>query len=81
MKGICQAAGLPAWHTHESCLGLAVSASVRTATMSLHDFRPITESWVEWHRRFWRQAKAQLSEAWGDHPACLMVARAVGGAQ
>lgn len=71
--------GAAAWHMHESRLGAALSAIVRMVRIMLYDVRPSTETCVEWHGRSWRQAKAQLLEAWRDHPAVLLAARAVGG--
>lgn len=64
---------------HKECFGVAVIAFVRMVIIILHMPRPETDTWVEWHRRPWRQAKAQRSQAWGGHTAVFVSARAVGG--
>lgn len=47
----------------------------------MHDFRPATEGWLDWHLRTWRRASEHLTATWDCRPAVIMEACAVSSAR
>lgn len=66
--------GAVAWYMRLEGIITAVTEVTRMARRAMHARRAAEEKWLDCHRRRWRSAQAEISTAWGRHPAAVVVA-------
>lgn len=67
------------WYLRPETTSIVVGSLVRMARIMMHGKCTVEESWLDWHRRTWRAAKAELTVAWGADANTSLVTCVVGG--